>query len=232
MLVHTTCAGFIWLKTRFCAAIPVDATLDIVLMLKPESAMSSTVAVPQISTLSTLSSVQAQVVAALVSGSTMTRAAAEAGVHRSTIYNWIRTEPAFSEALSETRTELTGQLLDKLHEMSGLALSAIRKLLEDPETPAPVRLRAALAVLGRPSGSGWVLPETIPITRSRPAATPPAPEETPRNAVCPCGSGLKYKRCCGVGARPVLSSAASAGHPGSTLLDRSGSVRRLNSRVT
>jgi hypothetical protein len=33
----------------------------------------------------------------------------------------------------------------------------------------------------------------------------PAPE-TPRNAPCPCGSGLKYKRCC---ARPVLQKNAA-----------------------
>ena len=32
---------------------------------------------------------------------------------------------------------------------------------------------------------------------------------TPRNAACPCGSGQKYKRCCGRGAPPVLFPAAS-----------------------
>jgi hypothetical protein len=31
---------------------------------------------------------------------------------------------------------------------------------------------------------------------------------TPRGAPCPCGSGLKYKRCCGQGAPPVLNEAA------------------------
>jgi hypothetical protein len=31
---------------------------------------------------------------------------------------------------------------------------------------------------------------------------------TPRNAQCPCGSGIKYKRCCGEGAPPVLNKAA------------------------
>jgi hypothetical protein len=35
---------------------------------------------------------------------------------------------------------------------------------------------------------------------------PPAP--TPRNASCPCGSGDKYKRCCGKQAAPVLGRAA------------------------
>ena len=32
---------------------------------------------------------------------------------------------------------------------------------------------------------------------------------TPRSAPCPCGSGQKYKRCCGHNAPPVLSKAAA-----------------------
>jgi len=35
---------------------------------------------------------------------------------------------------------------------------------------------------------GWNAPETV--------ATAPAARRTSRNAPCPCGSGLKYKRCC------------------------------------
>jgi hypothetical protein len=31
---------------------------------------------------------------------------------------------------------------------------------------------------------------------------------TSRNAQCPCGSGLKYKRCCGPDAAPILQPAA------------------------
>jgi PAS domain-containing protein len=30
---------------------------------------------------------------------------------------------------------------------------------------------------------------------------------TPRNAECPCGSGVKYKRCCGINAPAVLQAA-------------------------
>ncbi|MGO9239163.1 MAG: SEC-C metal-binding domain-containing protein, partial [Bryobacteraceae bacterium] len=30
---------------------------------------------------------------------------------------------------------------------------------------------------------------------------------TPRNAPCPCGSKLKFKRCCGINAPPVLHAA-------------------------
>jgi SEC-C motif len=47
-----------------------------------------------------------------------------------------------------------------------------------------------------------------------PAATPDPEtlfcktDATPRNALCPCGSGTKYKRCCGTAAPPVLNMAA------------------------
>jgi len=36
------------------------------------------------------------------------------------------------------------------------------------------------------------------------------PPQTPRNAPCPCNSGMKYKRCCGTGAQPVLNRQAPA----------------------
>ena len=36
----------------------------------------------------------------------------------------------------------------------------------------------------------------------------PQTHQTPRNALCPCGSGAKYKRCCGKNAPPVLGRAA------------------------
>jgi hypothetical protein len=41
-----------------------------------------------------------------------------------------------------------------------------------------------------------------------PSTEPAAPKQTPRNAPCPCGSGAKYKRCCGKDAPPVLNRAA------------------------
>jgi hypothetical protein len=63
--------------------------------------------------------------------------------------------------------------------------------------------------------------------RPLPASYPPPPAEapgtalgsfckpadrpasgTPRNAPCPCGSGVKHKRCCGKSAPPVLAHAA------------------------
>jgi len=46
--------------------------------------------------------------------------------------------------------------------------------------------------------SGYYLVQYLRVSRrlqkQRPASKPAEP---PRNALCPCGSGKKYKRCCG-----------------------------------
>ena len=57
-----------------------------------------------------------------------------------------------------------------------------------------------------------------PVSAEPPAANPQHPAasltelassvQTPRNAPCPCGSGDKFKRCCGKTAPPVLGKAA------------------------
>ena len=49
-----------------------------------------------------------------------------------------------------------------------------------------------------------------------PTATSTAP--TPRNAPCPCGSGTKYKRCCGTGAPPQLNITRNS--PSAAATDR------------
>jgi len=43
-----------------------------------------------------------------------------------------------------------------------------------------------------------------------PAPVPTAASAIPRNAPCPCHSGLKYKRCCGTDAPPVLTNSPGA----------------------
>ena len=46
-----------------------------------------------------------------------------------------------------------------------------------------------------------------PIPPPKPETPPQSTPEIPRNAPCPCGSGIKYKRCCGVHAPAVLCTA-------------------------
>ncbi|HZL55956.1 MAG TPA: SEC-C metal-binding domain-containing protein, partial [Bryobacteraceae bacterium] len=54
--------------------------------------------------------------------------------------------------------------------------------------------------------------EVSPSSFCKPAARPPAAQAVstrfPRNAPCRCGSGVKFKKCCGNPARPSLKEAA------------------------
>lgn len=171
--------------------------------------MASTIR--HISTLSTpkadaasahLTPAQAQVVRSLAAGRSVSAAAREAGLHRSTIHNWLNQSPAFSEAVRQARQDFQNELSDQLLELSAAALESLRGLLSNPETPPAVRLRAALAILDRPLPAPAGFDETNPIA---PAAAPATAQPISRSAPCPCGSGLKYKRCCGRNAPPVLN---------------------------
>ena len=193
--------------------------------------------VQQISTLSTL---QNDVVAAFAKGRTVTAAASAAGLHRATIYNWLKHDAAFAAAVRQAKEEYAANLRDQLKELSALALYTLGSILDDPSTPPGVRLKTALAILQRPQlpEQGWALPEPlnsqpeeqhIPEGKAalpKAAAEPTKPEEFPakspqsirkiepippqeniaRNAPCPCGSGQKFKRCCGRGAPAVMNS--------------------------
>jgi phage terminase small subunit len=172
-----------------------------------------------------LSPAQAQVVAALAQGRTVTAAAQDAGLNRNTIYNWLH-DPEFKTAVEEAQREYVAILSDGVRDLAALALETLRNLLEDPKTPPSVRLKTALAILQRPHfpQPGWHLPERIEDPRQQqvvdglaeikadydamrmtdampphnPSVSAGAPSSAPiaRCAPCPCGSGLKYKRCC------------------------------------
>ncbi len=178
-----------------------------------------------------LSPAQAQVVDALAEGASISCAARRADIHRTTIHHWLRTNAAFKEAAQNAQAEYTAALTDDMRELSTLALKTLRNLLERSDTPPAVKLRAALAVLKRPHfpHKGWHLPERIESPRQQQVAdalaelksdydfmrmsealaakapAEPAPQSPiARSALCPCGSGQKYKRCCGA----TLSRAA------------------------
>jgi hypothetical protein len=92
--------------------------------------------------------------------------------------------------------------------LTRLALTNIQQILADTEASPSVRPKAALAVLKQ----DWELPnstefdtnsqESDPLRNELPPESP-APEQPVRsekigrNDPCPCGSRLKYKRCCG-----------------------------------
>ena len=54
--------------------------------------------------------------------------------------------------------------------------------------------------------------EQAPKAEQTAKSTPPpkTPPHVPRSAPCPCGSGIKFKRCCGTAAPPVLGGQPRA----------------------
>ncbi len=99
--------------------------------------------------LSTLSIDQAKAALALARGGTVSAAADAIGVHRASIYNWFKSDPNFQQAIEEIRRDRIERLNDQMRELDSLALSRLRRILEDDSVPAAVQLRAALAVLER-----------------------------------------------------------------------------------
>jgi uncharacterized protein YecA (UPF0149 family) len=153
---------------------------------------------------SALSSAQWNAIANLAAGRTIVSAAEQAGVSRATVHNWLKL-PGFQAALDQARQDFAAQIQAKLYEITALALDTIRHTLTDPAISPAVKLKAALAVIDRP-----LFPKPA---AAEPEETPQASpklvlSDTARNAPCPCGSGNKYKRCCGTNAPPRLSRAA------------------------
>jgi AcrR family transcriptional regulator len=94
-----------------------------------------------------LTTIQAQIVKSFASGATLTAAAAAAGVHRSTIYEWLQTHHEFAAAVRQARAAYRSALNDQICELTGLAFTALRSLLEDPYTPPAIRTKIALNIL-------------------------------------------------------------------------------------
>ena len=100
------------------------------------------------STKSTLSTKQIEVIAAVVSGATVTAATKTAGVDRSTFYLWMRSDADFVAELDRAQKERETTVRAHLDSFTDAALDALEEML-DPDTPPAVRLRAALQILAR-----------------------------------------------------------------------------------
>jgi hypothetical protein len=128
-----------------------------------------------------LTPVQAQVVQALAQGISISAAASAAGVHRSTIHNWLNSQKEFATAVEEAREDYVTLLGDELRDLSRIALAAVRQLLDDPKTSAGIRAKLALAVLQRPqyaTGRSW----NLPLPTAREAARSRTVARNPRQA--------------------------------------------------
>jgi hypothetical protein len=169
---------------------------------------------------------QITVLQALAAGATVTAAAQLANVSRPTVYAW-SDNPAFQQALAFAQQEYALTLRDRLQSLTAKALDKLEQVLDHPKASPSVILRATILLL---TNKKWNLPTVedcapaIDAAADRMEADPEimaneaayeeqltklytksdSAPQTPRNAPCPCGSGQKYKRCCGKTAPPVL----------------------------
>jgi uncharacterized protein YecA (UPF0149 family) len=86
------------------------------------------------------------------------------------------------------------QLAERFREEGFAGFSSVAPI---PATPA-----AAAVPTPTPMASNCKPAAAVPVT------TPGFPRNAPRNAPCPCGSGAKYKRCCGNPAAATLWKVA------------------------
>ena len=111
-----------------------------------------------------LSPVQQSVADALASGCTLTSAAAQCGVHRVTVYRWIKTRKEFSDAIRTARAAFVLARRDDLHHLSNRALETLLALLDNPRSSPSVLFKTAAFILNRPQlpKTGWSMPEPSP----------------------------------------------------------------------
>jgi hypothetical protein len=111
-----------------------------------------------------LTTVQQCVVNALAAGSTLTDAAKAYGVHRVTVYRWMKTCPPFSAALHRARADFVLARRDDLYKLSNRALETLFAILDNPKSSPAVLLRASMFILQRPQipKTGWSMPEPAP----------------------------------------------------------------------
>jgi hypothetical protein len=154
---------------------------------------------------------QDRVLALISAGFTASAAAQHAMIHRNTISNWLQTSE-FRSALERARAEKALLYRDEAEALAAEALGALRAMLNDPATPAAIRYKAAVAMLNHATE---LMPDPVVVHAQptpeivhknaqsetvQPAPEPPQPfiagPKIGRNELCPCGSGIKFKRCC------------------------------------
>jgi hypothetical protein len=197
----------------------------------------------------TLTAQQHRVITLLAAGNSITEAAEAEGLHRNTVGYWRRTSPAFCRELELALREQRLYWHEQATRLAPQALAVIQDTLTNPDTSPSLRFRAATLILKMAtdpnakaiarfstlnpeleavSGQVHALRKELLVrspqianaaqncTNAQPIRKAPEPG---RNSLCPCNSGLKYKRCCADRSRtnqPRFDSAAPPIHSAET----------------
>jgi transposase-like protein len=186
-----------------------------------------------------LTPIQDQVLAGLLAGKSVSAVARDNGIHRSTIYHWRHQHPYFSIALEQARSRHQVNLYDFVQDLTEQALETVAAMLESEDANLRIRAAQAILRIAEPgrvpkgmrsevefetfadqtlTGKVSLDLEQISELTQEPSPeefdtirqNPTLKSEPARNSRCACGSGLKYKRCCGsvLPSQPTQSSAA------------------------
>lgn len=90
---------------------------------------------------------QETAIASLLTGATLAKAAEAAGVDRTTLWRWLKTDAAFVAEHNRARKEQRDAAQLEVRSLASQAVSTIRELMTNPLAPSAIRLKAALAVL-------------------------------------------------------------------------------------
>jgi hypothetical protein len=129
-----------------------------------------------------LSTQQLAVICALSSGATTTAAAEQAGVHRNTILNWRRNLLPFQQGLADAQYDRALYFRERMEAEFDLAIQCLHQILVDANTPASVRLKAALAVIQTAAAPAPPKQQTVLEFKKVDLADPPAAESAPNPA--------------------------------------------------
>jgi hypothetical protein len=180
----------------------------------------------------TLSPIQHHVLSLLAQGSSITAAAATVEIHRNTVANWRRSVPAFAREFEYAGRERALFWQDQAASLAQKAIDVLTDILNDSTAAPSLRLRAAFKVLSmatvpkpepvKPFPTDAAESEALfgQLVQQQAEDCAPAPEivhnpaqsrtnQPSRNSLCPCKSGLKYKRCC-ANRTPIPPSPAAA----------------------
>ena len=110
-----------------------------------------------------LSPGQRKAIERLTSGSTAVEAATAAGVGRSTIYRWMKEDPAFIAAYNAWQRDLLATARGKMLALTDVALVALGKALGQGDGKLALRVLEKMGIAERPTPS--LRPSRSPLAR-------------------------------------------------------------------
>jgi uncharacterized protein YecA (UPF0149 family) len=163
-----------------------------------------------------LTPIQLKIINGVANTFSLGEAIDQAGTNRNIVTEWRHTIPAFNEALEKAMRDRAVVNQERIQALVWDAITVMREVLQDKKASPSVRLRAAQTIFKMAAAGTKLEPTATPeevadpkteIVHNSAQAPIRLAAEPGRNSLCPCGSGVKFKRCC---ANPVPQTVPAA----------------------